>query len=307
MYEEVPDARAATGQVVVQVEAIGVNYAEVGRRKNADPANLPGPMGGEAAGTIVEVGEAVTDFKVGDRVAFAGVIGAYAEQVAVRAGQVVPVPAEVTSKQAAAVLLQGMTAHYLAVDTFPLTSEHTCLIHAAAGGVGLLLCQVARSRGAHVIGTVSTEAKADAARAAGAHDTILYTEVDFVEEAKRLTGGRGVDVIYDAVGQTTFLKGFGCIRPRGMMVSYGQASGPSEPLDTSVLAQNGSLFVTRAGLAHYTSSHEELHRRAREVFGWVASGELKVHIHAELPLAEAGKAQSALEGRETIGKVLLIP
>ena len=306
MYEDIPDAKAVAGQVVVRVEAIDLNYAEIGRRRNADPSTLPGPMGGEAAGTVVEVGEGVTEVAVGDRVAFAGVTGAYAELVAIRAGAAIPVPANVTSKQAAAAILQGMTAHYLATDTFPLKSGDTCLVQAAAGGVGLLLCQVAHARGAKVIGTVSTEEKAQAARAAGADEVILYTQVDFVDEVKRITDGHGVDVIYDAVGQTTFLKGFDCLRPRGMMVSYGASSGPIPAFDSSILSR-GSYFLTRAGMAAYTAGRSELHRRGTEILGWVGSGALKPHIFAELPLSEAGKAHTLMEGRETIGKVLLIP
>jgi len=307
VYEDVPDPQPAAGQIVVRVEAIGVNYAEIGRRRNANPANLPGPMGGEGAGTVLQAGEGVTDLTAGDRVAFAGVTGAYAEQILLRAGQVVPVPANVTSKQAAAVMTQGMTAHALATEVYPLKPGDTCLVHAAAGGIGLLLCQIARLRGARVIGTVSTGAKAEAARAAGAQDTILYTQADFVQETKRLTEGRGVDVVYDSVGQTTFLKGFECIRPRGMMVSYGQSSGPIGPFDTDVLSRNGSLYLTRMGLAAYTAGRAELRRRASEVLEWVGAGQLRVHVCAELPLASASQAQDMLEARETIGKVLLIP
>lgn len=307
VYEEIADPKAGPGQVVVQVEAIGLNYAEIGRRRNADPANLPGPMGGEAAGTIIEIGEGNTDLKVGDRVTFAGVVGAYAERVAIRAGAAIPVPANVTAKQAAGVILQGMTAHYLAVDTFPLKPGDTCLVHAAAGGVGLLLCQIAKARGARVIGTVSTGEKARVAREYGADEVILYTQVDFAAETKRLTDGRGVDVVYDAVGRDTFLKGFECLRPRGMLASYGASSGPIGPFDTDILSRNGSLFLTRAGLAAYTASREELRRRGTEVLEWVGSGALRIHTHAEFPLAEAARAHIAMEARETIGKVLLIP
>jgi NADPH2:quinone reductase len=265
------------------------------------------PIGGEAAGTVVEVGEGVTAFNIGDRVAFNGVPGAYAEKVAAPAARLVRVPGNITSKQAAAVLLQGMTAHYLACSTYPLGTHDTCLVHAAAGGVGLLLCQIARQRGARVIGTVSTEAKAKAAREAGADETILYSQVDFAAEVKRLTDGRGVDVVYDSVGRTTFAKGLDCLRPRGMMVVYGQASGPIAPVDTGLLSTKGCLYLTRVNLGTYTATRQELEERSGNIFTWVGSGQLKVHIHGEYPLAQAARAQAALEQRETMGKVLLIP
>jgi NADPH2:quinone reductase len=307
VYEDVPEPQAGAGQAVVKVEAIGMNFAEVNQRRNANPASLPMPIGGEAAGTILEVGQGVTGFKVGDRVAFNGVPGAYAELVVAPAARLVRIPDHVTTKQAAASLLQGMTAHYLACSTYPLGASDTCLVHAAAGGVGLLLCQIAKQRGARVIGTVSTEMKAKAAREAGASEAILYTQTDFAAEAKRLTDGRGVDVIYDSVGQTTFAKGLDCLRPRGMMVVYGQASGPVSPVDTGLLSTKGCLYLTRVNLGTYTATRQELEARSGEIFGWVESGQLKVHIHGEYPLAEAGKAQAALEHRETIGKVLLVP
>jgi NADPH2:quinone reductase len=307
VYEDVPDPKAGAGQVVVKVEAIGLNFAEVNRRRNANAASLPMPIGGEAAGTVVEVGSGVTEFKVGERVAFNGVPGAYAEMVAAPAARLVRVPDQVTTKQAAAALLQGMTAHYLACSTYPLGADHTCLVHAAAGGVGLLLCQIAAQRGAHVIGTVSTEAKAKAAREAGASEAILYTQTDFAEEVKRFTDGRGVDVVYDSVGQTTFAKGLDCLRPRGTMVVYGQASGPIPPVNTDLLSTKGCLYLTRVNLGTYTATRQELEERSGDIFRWVGSGQLKVHVFAEYPLAEAAKAQSALEHRETMGKVLLVP
>lgn len=307
IYEDVPDPKAGAGQAVVKVEAIGLNFAEVNRRRNADAASLPMPMGGEAAGSIVEIGLGVTEFKVGDRVAFNGVPGAYAELVAAPVARLVRVPDHITTKQAAAVLLQGMTAHYLACSTYPLEGNHTCLVHAAAGGVGLLLCQIAAQRGARVIGTVSTEEKAKAAREVGANEIILYTQTDFAGAVKRLTDGRGVDVVYDSVGQTTFAKGLDCLRPRGMMVVYGQASGPIPPVDTGLLSTKGCLFLTRVNLGTYTATRPELEERSGDIFRWVANGQLKLHIFAEYPLAEAAKAQAALEHRETIGKVLLVP
>ena len=307
VYENVPDPKAGAGQAVVKIEAIGLNFAEVNQRRNANPAGLPMPIGGEAAGTVAEVGEGVTTFKVGDRVAFNGVPGAYAELVAAPAARLVRIPDNVTTKQAAAALLQGMTAHYLACSTYPLGAHDTCLVHAAAGGVGLLLCQIAKQRGAGVIGTVSTEAKAKAAREAGASEMILYTQIDFAEEVKRLTDGRGVDVVYDSVGQTTFAKGLDCLRPRGMMVVYGQASGPIAPVDSGLLSTKGCLYLTRVNLGTYTATRQELEERSGDIFHWVGSGQLKVHIHGEYPLAQADRAQAALEQRETMGKVLLIP
>jgi NADPH2:quinone reductase len=307
VYEDVPDPKAGAGQAVVKVEAIGLNFAEVNQRRNANPASLPMPIGGEAAGTIVEVGEGVTQFTVGERVAFNGVPGAYAEMVAAPTARLVRIPDNVTTKQAAASLLQGMTAHYLACSTYPLETNDACLVHAAAGGVGLLLCQIAKQRGARVIGTVSTEQKAKAAREAGASEAILYTQRDFAAEVKRLTDGRGVDVVYDSVGQTTFMKGLDCLRPRGMMVVYGQASGPIPPVDTALLSTKGCLYLTRVNLGTYTATRQELEARSGEIFRWVGSGQLRVHIYGEYPLAEAAKAQAALEHRETIGKVLLVP
>lgn len=307
VYEDVPEPKAGSGQAVVKVEAIGLNFAEVNQRRNANPASLPMPIGGEAAGTVVEVGAGVTEFKVGDRVAFNGVPGAYAEMVAAPVARLVRIPNNITTKQAAAALLQGMTAHYLACSTYPLGEQDVCVVHAAAGGVGLLLCQIAKQRGARVIGTVSTEEKAKAAREAGADETIRYTEVDFAEEVKRLTNGRGVDVVYDSVGQTTFVTGLDCLRPRGTMVVYGQASGPIPPVDTSLLSTKGCLYLTRVNLGTYTATRQELEERSGDVFRWVGSGQLKIHIFGEYPLAEAAKAQAALEHRETIGKVLLVP
>jgi NADPH2:quinone reductase len=307
VYEDVPDPKAGAGQAVVKVEAIGLNFAEVNQRRNANPASLPMPIGGEAAGTIVEIGSGVTQFKVGDRVAFNGVPGAYAEMVAAPAARLVRIPDNVTTKQAAASLLQGMTAHYLACSTYPLGTSDTCVVHAAAGGVGLLLCQIAKQRGARVIGTVSTDEKAKAALEAGASEAILYTQVDFADEVKRLTDGRLADVVYDSVGKTTFAKGLDCLRPRGMMVVYGQASGPVEPVDTGLLSTKGCLYLTRVNLGTYTATRQELEQRSGDIFRWVANGQLKVHVHGEYPLAEAAKAQSALEHRETIGKVLLVP
>src|SRR2546423_1324586 len=307
VYEDVPDPKAGAGQGVVKVEAIGLNFAEGNRRRNADPPSPPLPPRGETAGTLAGVRAGGPGVKGGDRVAFNGVPGAYAELVAAPAARLVRVPDNVTTKQAAAVLLQGMTAHYLACSTYPLGANDACLVHAAAGGVGLLLCQIAKQRGARVLGTVSTEAKAKAAREAGASEAILYTQIDFAKEVQRLTDGHGVDVVYDSVGQTTFAKGLDCLRPRGTMVVYGQASGPVAPVDTGLLSTKGCLYLTRVNLGTYTAARQELEERSGDIFHWVGSGQLKIHIHGEYPLAQADRAQAALEQRETMGKVLLIP
>src|SRR6266542_2415788 len=289
VYEDVPDPKAGAGQVVVKVEAIGLNFAEVNRRRNADPASLPMPLGGEAAGTVAEVGAGVTGFKVGDRVAFNGVPGAYAELVAAPAARLVRIPDNVSTKQAAASLLQGMTAHYLACSTYPLGASDTCLVHAAAGGVGLLLCQIATQRGARVIGTVSTAEKAKAAREAGASDVILYTTQDFEAEVKRLTDGKGIQVVYDSVGQTTFDKGFNCLAPRGMMALYGQSSGPIGPFDPQTLNAKGSLFLTRPSLNHHIITRAELLQRSVELLGWIRDGKLKLRTEFEFPLKDASE------------------
>jgi NADPH2:quinone reductase len=308
VYEDVPDAKPEANQALIKVEAAGVNFADIYARRGANPnATLPLTPGIEAAGTIVQVGADVQGFRPGDRVAVNGISGSYSEMVNVPAGRLLRLPGNVSTKQGAASLLQGLTAHALACDTFPLKAGDSCLVHAAAGGVGLLLCQIAKMRGARVIGTVSTEEKAKAAREAGADEVILYTQADFVEETKRLTDGRGVDVVYDGVGADTFLKSMDCIRPLGMMVSYGQSSGAPEPINPAILGAKGSLFLTRAGMGTYTSTREALERRANEIFDWVGSGKLKARVHSEFPLKDAAKAHEALEHRETIGKVLLVP
>ena len=253
------------------------------------------------------MGSGAGDVKLGDCVAYTGVLGAYAELAVVPADRLVPLPEDVSARQAAALMLQGMTAHYLATNTYPLQPGDTCLVHAAAGGVGLLLCQIAKLRGARVIGTVSTAAKAELAREAGADEVILYTERDFEEEVKRLTGGAGVRVVYDSVGQTTFAKGLNCLARRGMMVLYGQSSGPVAPLDLQVLSQKGSLFATRPTLHHYVVTRAELLARAGEVMTWVRAGRLKLRIGGEFALAQAGEVHRQLEARRTTGKLLLIP
>jgi NADPH2:quinone reductase len=295
------------GQVRLRIEAIGVNFIEIYQRTGLYKAPLPATPGAEAAGTIEVVGPGVSGAKPGDRVGSVNVLGAYAEAALVATDRVVPLPAGVSVRQAAAALLQGMTAQYLTATTYPLSRGETCLVHAAAGGLGLLLCQMAKRRGARVIGTVSSEAKAALAREAGADEVILYTQTDFETEVKRLTGGAGVAVVYDSVGRTTFAKGLNCLARRGMMVLCGQSSGPAEPFDPQVLNQKGSLFLTRPTLGHYTATRAELLERAGEVLQWVADGTLTVRIGREFPLAQAADAHRELETRRTTGKVLLIP
>ena len=305
--EEAEVPHAGPGQALLRIEAVGVNFVEIYHRTGLYKMSVPFTLGAEAAGTVEAVGPGVTTVRPGDRVTSLNVLGAYAEYALAPAERLVPLPDRVSARQAAAVLLQGVTAQYLTTSTFPLERGQTCLVHAAAGGVGLLLCQLAKRAGARVIGTVSTEAKAALAREAGADEVILYTQTDFETEVKRLTGGAGVHVNFDSVGRTTFAKGLNCLVPRGMMVLFGQSSGPVEPFDPQVLAQKGSLFVTRPTLAHHIASRAELLERADEVLGAVASGALAVRIGHELPLTQAAEAHRELEGRRTTGKVLLIP
>jgi NADPH2:quinone reductase len=306
-YEDIPTPSPGPGQALVHVEAAGLNFIDVYERTGLYQVELPRTLGVEAAGTVTEVGPNVTDLAPGDRVAYTGVPGAYAEYAVVPADRAVRVPSGVTIKQAAATILQGMTAQYLASSTHALRAGETCLVQAAAGGLGLLLCQVAKLRGARVIGTVSTETKAELARAAGADEVILYTQQDFELEVKRLTGGAGVQVVYDSVGKTTFQKGLNCLARRGIMVLCGQSSGPVDPVDPQQLNRKGSLFLTRPSLFHYIATRDELVARANEVLGWIAGGKLTVRIDREYALSEAAAAQRALEGRQTTGKVLLIP
>ena len=305
--EEVDRPAPGPGQVLVKIAGAGVNFVDVYQRTGLYPVERPFTLGQEAAGTVTALGAGVGDVTVGDRVAYAGVLGAYAEFAAVPADRLVPLPNEVSPKQGATLMLQGMTAHYLACTTYPLKPGDTCLVHAAAGGVGLLLCQIAKLRGARVIGTVSTAAKAELARAAGADEVILYTERDFEEEVKRLTAGAGVQVIYDSVGKTTFAKGLNCLAPRGMMVLFGQSSGPVGAFDPLVLMQKGSLFLTRPTVVTYIATRTELVARAEEVLGWVRDGRLRLRIGGEFPLAQAADAHRELEARRTTGKLLLIP
>jgi len=306
-YDDVPQPAPGPGEVLVQVQAAGVNYIDVYQRTGLYKVALPFTLGQEAAGVVTALGSGVTEVKVGDRVAYTHVMGAYAEYAVVPAERVVVLPDGVSTKQGAAAMLQGMTAQYLASTTYALKSGETCLVHAAAGGVGLLLCQIARLRGARVLGTVSTREKAELARQAGADAVILYTEQDFETEVKRLTNGTGLKVVYDSVGKTTFEKGLNCLARRGMMVLYGQSSGAVGAFDPQVLSQKGSLFLTRPTLAHYIATRTELLERAGEVLGWIKSGRLKLRIQHEFPLEQAPEAHGALEGRKTTGKVLLIP
>jgi NADPH2:quinone reductase len=295
------------GQALIRQEAIGVNFIDVYRRTGLYTVALPSIPGMEGAGTVEEIGPDVRGLRRGDRVAYANVPGAYAETAVVPAERIIRLPGRVTFQQAAAAMLQGMTAHYLAFDTFPIRRGDTILIHAAAGGVGLLLVQIARSRGARIIATVSTQEKAVLARQAGADEVILYTETDFADEVKRLTGGKGVRVVYDSVGKATFLKSLDCLVPRGMMVSFGQASGKQEAIEPTLLSAKGSLYLTRPMLGAYVADRASLERRAGDVLGWVANGRLKVRIGATFPLAEAAEAHRQLEARTTTGKVLLLP
>ena len=306
-YAEVPQPTPGPGQALVKIDAAGVNYVDVYQRTGLYPVQLPLILGQEAGGTVTAVGPGVSEVKVGHRVAYAHVLGAYAEYAAVPAERLVVLPNGVSTKQGAAAMLQGMTAHYLATTTYPLKPGDTCLVHAAAGGVGLLLCQIAKLRGARVFGTASTEEKAQLAREAGAEEVILYTREDFEAAVKRLTEGAGVQVIYDSVGKTTFAKGLSCLAPRGMMVLYGQSSGPVGPFDPQVLSRSGSLFLTRPTLAHYIATRDELVARAEEVLDWVRQGKVALRIGHEFPLAEAAEAHRQLEARKTTGKVLLIP
>ena len=306
-YEQVPVPAPGRGEALVRIEAAGVNFIDIYQRSGIYKLPLPATLGQEAAGVVEAVGPATTDVAPGDRVAWASVMGTYAEYAVVPAARVVRVPPAVRSDVAAAVMLQGMTAHYLSHTTYVLKPGDRCLIHASAGGVGLLLVQMAKQLGAYVIGTAGTEEKAARARDAGADEVILYRERDFVEETRALTDGKGVHVVYDSVGQATFLKGLDVLVPRGMMVLFGASSGPVPPFDPQLLNQKGSLFLTRPSLGYYILDREELLRRAGDVLGWVEDGALRVRIDRSMPLADAAAAQEALANRETSGKVILAP
>ena len=305
--EEVPTPTPGRGEALVKIEAAGVNYTDIYYRLGWTKAALPFTVGVEGAGTVQGVGPEVSGIRQGDRVAYTGPLGAYAEYAAVPAWRLVRLPGGTDAPTAAAVMLQGMTAHYLCHSTYPLKEGETALVHAAAGGVGLLLVQMAKMRGARVIGTVSTEEKAQLAREAGADEVIIYTNADFETETKRLTAGRGVQVVYDSVGKTCFEKSLNCLVPRGLLVLFGQASGPVPPLDPQVLNAKGSLFLTRPTLGNYTATPEELNERAGDVLGWVASGQLRLRVEAAMPLGRAAEAHQRLAGRGTSGKLLLLP
>jgi NADPH2:quinone reductase len=307
-YEDAPDPTPAPGHAVVRMEAAGVNFIDVYHRTGLYKVPMPMTLGREGAGTVLAVGDGVRELSPGDRVAWVGAFGGYAEKASVPADQLVRVPDGVTTRQAAAVMLQGMTAHYLAISTYPLKPGDACLVHAGAGGVGLLLTQIAKMRGARVLTTVSTAEKAELSREAGADVVIDYTKQDFEAEAKKETGGRGLQVVYDSVGKTTFEKSLASLAPRGMVALFGQSSGPVGPFDPQVLAQRGSLYLTRPSLfGGYLADRAELLSRAGDVLGWVRDGRLKVRIGLELPQAQAAEAHRALEGRRTSGKVLLVP
>ena len=306
-YDDVPEPVPGAGQAAVRLGACGVNYIDVYFRSGQYKATMPLTIGLEGAGTVTAVGSGVSDVKVGDRVAWTGVPASYAQVTVAPADRLVKLPERLSFKDGAAAMLQGLTAHYLVTSTYPLKKGDVCVVHAAAGGVGLLLCQMAKMRGATVIGTVSTDEKAALAKAAGADHAILYTKADFEAEVKRLTGGVGAHVIYDGVGASTFDKGLNCLRPRGMMALFGQASGPVPPLDLQIINTRGSLFVTRPSLNHHIATREELMERSNDVLGWIRDGKLKLRLEHEFPLAQAAEAHRALEGRHTTGKILLIP
>lgn len=301
----VPDPKP--NEALVQIEAAGVNFIDVYFREGRYPAPLPFINGQEGAGLVVAVGSEVTTLKLGDRVAYTGSLGSYAEYVAVPADRLVKLPDELDFNQAAAAMLQGMTAHYLSHSTYPIKSGDTVLIHAAAGGVGLLLVQLAKKLGARVIGTAGSAKKAELAREAGADEVIVYTDADFETETRRLTDGKGVHVVYDGVGKDTFAKDLKVMRPRGYVVLFGGASGAVPPFELMELTKHGSLFVTRPTLVNYIATREELEERANDVLQMIVRGELKLRIHQTYPLAEAQQAHRDLEGRKTTGKLLLIP
>ncbi|HLE27791.1 MAG TPA: quinone oxidoreductase [Anaerolineales bacterium] len=305
--EHLPAPEPGPGEARVKVEAIGVNFIDIYFRTGQYKGALPLTLGQEAAGAVDAVGPGVTEVKPGDRVAYASVPGAYAEYAVAPAWRLIPVPAEVDAQRAAAVMIQGMTAHYLTHSTYPLKPGETALVHAAGGGTGQLLTQIAKRLGARVIATASTEEKAQRARESGADEVILYTQADFEVEVKRLTNGAGVDVVYDSVGKTTFDKSLNCLRRRGYMVLYGQSSGAVPPMDPQTLNAKGSLYLTRPTLGHYTADRAELRQRANDILQWTKSGDLRVRIDKTFPLADAAEAHRYLGDRQTKGKVLLLP
>jgi len=304
---ELPVPSPKPNEAIVQIKAAGVNFIDVYFREGRYPAQLPFVDGQEASGVVTEVGNEVTNVQPGDRVAYTGGLGSYAEYAAVPANRLIKIPDELDFDQAAAAMLQGMTAHYLLYSTYQLKQGETSLIHAAAGGVGLLLVQMAKNIGARVIATAGTQEKAQLARDAGADECIIYTEADFETETQRLTDGKGVHVVYDGVGKATFDKDLNVLRPRGFLVLFGGSSGAVPPFDLIKLSQKGSLYITRPTLGHYTVTREELEWRANDVLQWIVRGELKLRIHKVYPLAEAAQAHRDLEGRKTTGKLLLKP
>jgi NADPH2:quinone reductase len=305
-YAELPKPTPAKGQALVKIAVSGVNFIDVYFRTGLYKADAPIGLGMEGAGVVEAVGEGVTEVKPGDRVAYAMARGSYAEYAVVPSWQLVPIPDGVDFESAAATMLQGMTAHYLTHSTWPLKSGETCLIHAGAGGVGLILVQIAKMIGARVVATVGSDEKAELVKAQGADLTVVYTRDDFQQAARDFTGGKGVDVVYDSVGASTFLKSLDSLRPRGMMVTFGNASGPVPEIAPLLLNQKGSLFLTRPTLAHYAATRDELLWRSGDLFRWIGEGKLKLRIEHKYPLAEAAQAHTDLEGRKTTGKLLLL-
>jgi NADPH2:quinone reductase len=306
-YEEVEEPKPGRGELRIKVEATGLNFIEIYLRTGLYKGKLPFTPGDEFAGTVDALGEEVTGFRIGDRVATASGDAGYAEYAIAPADKTLRIPVEISTEQAAAVMLQGLTAHFLAKSTYPLKPGETALVHAAAGGVGQLLVQIAKMSGARVLATTSTEEKAMIAKELGADEVILYSQVDFAEEVKRLTKEQGVDVVYDGVGKKTFLKGLDCLRPRGMMVTFGNASGAPEAIEPRILVRKGSLFLTRPSIGHYLQDREEFLWRANDLFDWIQAGQLKVRVDKTFPLEQAAEAQLYMEEGKTRGKVLLIP
>ncbi|MCH8745192.1 MAG: quinone oxidoreductase [Chloroflexi bacterium] len=305
-YLDLPDLIPGEGQALVNIQAVGVNFTDTYSRSGVNPTSLPWVVGVEGAGVVSRLGSGVTSLKEGDIVAYSSVGGSYAEQALIPADRLVKMPAGLDAKSGAAVMLQGMTAHYLCHSTYPVQPGDRVLIHAGAGGVGLLLIQMVKRLGGYVFSTVSSDAKAELAKGAGADQVILYTQQDFAEEVKKATDGAGVQVVYDAVGKTTFDQSISCLGRRGHMVLYGQASGAPPPMDPRVLGA-GSLYLTRPGLGDYTVTREDLEQRAGDILKWVKSGELKLRVEHVFPLSEAAEAHRQLESRATTGKLLLIP
>ena len=306
-YEDVDTPKPNHDEALIKLEAIGVNYIDIYQRSGQYATPLPTTAGGEGSGTVVEVGSEVSEVAVGELVAYTGPLGAYAEYAVVPAWRLVKLPTSINPSTAAALMLQGMTAHYLTHTTYPLKKGDTCLIHAAAGGVGLLLIQMAKKLGAQVIGTVSTKEKAQLAHSVGADETIIYTQNDFEKEVLRITDGQRIEVVYDSVGKSTFDQSINCLAPRGCLVLYGQASGPVPNIDPQILNSKGSLFLTRPSLGHHTLNRSEILGRANTIFEWVSKGDLSVRVHASLPLNEAAEAHRLLASRTTTGKIVLVP